>query len=93
MSELRIQDLFTARICALLANVHRSSQSDKSYTPADFALFPPASHATHTNGTGAPAPPPPKSVTEWTEAEHLAILENLTKAFGGRDRRFGRTHG
>lgn len=89
MQGLRTQDLFTARVCAVLVNLNRTSQTDRTYTPADFQLIPPANGSRH-NG---PAAPPAKATNEWTEGDHLEILEALNKAFGGRDRRFGAKHG
>jgi len=81
MHRLRIQDLMTARICALLANTHRAKESDKIFSPADFSLFPPEAR-----GPGSPPPARPAPVV-WDEHKQLEALERMNKLFGGRDNR------
>jgi len=79
MSQLRIEDTFTARICAVLANVNRAKETERIWVPADFLLFPPVE-----TSNGNPARP---VQTEWTEARQVAMIEHLNKAFGGSDLR------
>lgn len=80
MNRLRIQDLMTARLCSLFANVHRAKVTDRLFLPADFLLFP-------MTAAGPGDAPLSRPAVVWDEKKHLEVLERFNKAFGGRDNR------
>lgn len=84
MNRLRTQDLMTARVCALLANLHRASEAARVFVPQDFMLFPARGGPGDSSTT---IQRPNIGPVRQSEQEQLAILERFNKLFGGHDNR------
>jgi hypothetical protein len=83
MQQLRVQDLFTARICAVVANVHRGRETDRLWAARDFAIIPDASPGPVPTTSTTPPPAP----AAWDEKRQLEVILRMNNAFGGQDRR------